>query len=249
MIALDALVAHCAQLLDVDCFEDYCPNGLQVQGRAEVARILTGVTASQALIDAAGAEGVDALVVHHGIFWKGDDPCLVGIKGRRVRALIGAGLSLLAYHLPLDAHPRLGNNRLLAERLGIQDPRPVDAAGLLWQGHLAVPLTADVFAMRIGEALARAPLHIQAAQRPISTLAWCTGGCQREIARAAQLKVDAFLSGEISESTVHLARETGVDYFAIGHHASERDGIRALGEHLAETFGIAHRFVDLDNPA
>jgi dinuclear metal center YbgI/SA1388 family protein len=249
MTELKALLAYCAELLAVADFADYCPNGLQVEGRSEVRRIVTGVTASQALIEAAVADGADALLVHHGFFWKGEDPRLIGIKGRRVRGLMSADLSLLAYHLPLDAHPQLGNNRQLAERLGIVEPRAVNAGGLLWQGRLTTPLPAAALAERIASALGRPPLHIPAADRPIATLAWCTGGCQREITAAAALGVDAFLSGEISESTTHQARESGVDYFAIGHHASERDGIRALGEHLAERFCLAHRFVEIDNPA
>ncbi len=249
MVELEALDRYCADLLNITGFEDYCPNGLQIEGATRVSRIVTGVTASQALIDAAADDGADALLVHHGLFWRGEDVRLVGIKGRRVRRLMMADLSLLTYHLPLDAHAQLGNNRKLAERLGILEPRPTQVSALLWQGRLATPLSATDLSARIASALGRLPLHIAAAERPISTLAWCTGGCQREIVKAAELKVDAFLSGEVSESTTHQARETGVDYFAIGHHASERDGIRALGEHLSEKFDLAHRFIDIDNPA
>lgn len=250
MTDLPTLVDYCADLLAVGEFEDYCPNGLQVEGRDQVRRIVSGVTASQALIAAAAEEGADALLVHHGFFWKGEDPRLVGIKGRRIRALHASGLSLLAYHLPLDAHPELGNNRRLADVLGIEAAQPAESAQpLLWRGRLAVAQSAPEFADRVARALGRMPLHIPAAERPIRSLAWCSGGGQRYIEQAAALGVDAFLSGEISESTTHQARESGVDYFAIGHHASEREGVRALGEHLGQRFGLTHRFVDIDNPA
>ncbi|WPL16168.1 metal-binding protein [Thiorhodovibrio winogradskyi] len=250
MVELQTLVDYCADILAIEQFQDYCPNGLQVEGRARVGRIVTGVTASQALIDAAAEDRADALFVHHGFFWKGEDPCVVGIKGRRIKALHAAGLSLLAYHLPLDAHVELGNNRGLAQLLSIEQPRPVSAAQpLLWRGHLAAAESPRQFAARIAQALGRLPLHIPASERPIRMLAWCTGGGQRYLEQAASLGVDAFLSGEISESTTHQARESGVDYFAIGHHASERAGIRALGEHLSQRFAIGHRFIDIDNPA
>jgi dinuclear metal center YbgI/SA1388 family protein len=250
MLELKTLVDYCADFLSIADFQDYCPNGLQVEGVDRIERIVTGVTASQALIDAAAEENADALLVHHGFFWKGEDPCLVGNKGRRVKALHAAGLSLLAYHLPLDAHAELGNNRRLADLLGIEQPAPVSAREpLLWRGHLPAAESVEAFSDRVTKALARTPLHIPACDRPIRTLAWCTGGGQRYIEQAASLGVDAFLSGEISESTTHQARESGVDYFAIGHHASEREGIRALGDHLSQGFGLRHRFIDIDNPA
>ncbi|EIC19576.1 Nif3-like dinuclear metal center hexameric protein [Thiorhodovibrio frisius] len=250
MIELKTLVDYCADCLSIADFQDYCPNGLQVEGASRVARIVTGVTASQALIDAAAADGADALLVHHGFFWKGEDPCLVGIKGRRIKALHAAEMSLLAYHLPLDAHAELGNNRCLAGLLGIEQPAPASASEpLLWCGYLPSAQPAQRLCERIAEALGRSPLHIAASERPIHRLAWCTGGGQRYIEQAATLGVDAFLSGEISESTTHQAREFGVDYFAIGHHASERGGICALGEHLGKRFGLEHRFIDINNPA
>lgn len=250
MVELGALAAYCGELLSLSDYQDYCPNGLQVEGRASVRRIVTGVTASQALIDAAAAAGADALLVHHGFFWKGEDPCISGMKGRRIKTLCRADMSLLAYHLPLDGHAELGNNRRLAERLGIENPRParVDEP-FVWRGEIAKPESAADLRERIAQALGRTPLHVPGAPRAIATLAWCTGGGQRYIEQAANLGVDAFLSGEISESTTHAARELGLDYFAIGHHASERDGIRALGQHLSERFDLAHRFIDIDNPA
>lgn len=249
-IELQTLVETCAELLRVGEFQDYCPNGLQVEGASQVRRLVTGVTASQALIDAAAATGAEALLVHHGVFWTGDDPCLVGPRGRRVRALHAAGMSLLAYHLPLDAHVQLGNNAQLAVRLGILDAQPVSAEQpLLWRGRLAEPRPAAQWAEQIARALGRIPTHVAAGDRPIQTLAWCSGGGQRYLEQAGALGVDAYLSGEISESTTHLAREWGVDYFALGHHASERDGVRALGIHLAERFGLEQQFIDIANPA
>lgn len=247
---ISALAAHCDTLLGVAAFSDYAPNGLQVEGERSVGFLITGVTASLALIEAAAAEGADALLVHHGWFWKGEPLPLTGMKGRRVRALIRSGMSLLAYHLPLDAHPELGNNRRLGERLGLQDAAPaVEGEGLIWRGRLHQPLTGAELAAQVGAALGRTPLHVPGHDRAIETVAWCTGGGQGYIVEAAALGVDAFLSGEISEQTTHQARELGIDYFAAGHHATERYGVQALGEHLARRLGLEHRFLDLDNPA
>ena len=250
MVTSAELDAYCQGLLAVPSFDDYCPNGLQVEGTRPVRRLVTGVTASLALIEAATAAGADALLVHHGWFWKGESPCLTGLKGRRARALISSGASLLAYHLPLDAHPELGNNHQLAERLGIEDPEPTAAGrGLVWRGRLAAPLEGEAFAVRVAAALGRVPLRIPGRGAPLTTIAWCTGAAQGFITEAAALGVDAYVSGEISEQTTHLARELGLDYFAAGHHATERLGIQALGEHLAARFGLEHRFLDIDNPA
>jgi dinuclear metal center YbgI/SA1388 family protein len=243
------LAVHCGALLRIDRFTDYCPNGLQVEGDRAIRRLVTGVTASQRLIDAAVAADADAVLVHHGFFWKGEAQPLVGPKGRRVRTLNRAGISLLAYHLPLDAHPELGNNRRLAAVLGLNDPRPSEAEGdLLWRAELRTPLPAAEFAAQVGEALGREPLHIAVIDRPVRHIAWCTGGAQGAIERAAEMGVDCYLSGEVSEPTVHLAREHGIDYLAAGHHATERYGVQALGEHLAGTFGIEHRYIEIDNP-
>jgi dinuclear metal center YbgI/SA1388 family protein len=250
MVEIGALHAYCDELLTSASFDDYCPNGLQLEGERPVRRLASGVTASQALIDAAIEWQADVLLVHHGWFWKGEPPCLVGIKGRRVRSLVGAGASLLAYHLPLDAHPELGNNRQLARVLGFGEPRSTPAAdGLVWRGRLSRPMTAAELAEAIERALGRTPLQVPAHTRPVETIAWCTGAAQGFIEQAATLGVDAYLSGEISEQTVHQARELGVSYFAAGHHATERYGVQALGEHLAERFRLEHRFLDIDNPA
>jgi dinuclear metal center YbgI/SA1388 family protein len=233
-------------------FADYCPNGLQVEGRAEVARIVTGVTASQALIDAAIESGADAIVVHHGYFWKGESPTITGMKRRRIAALLRHDISLLAYHLPLDAHPELGNNAQLAARLGFTVTgglQPDAAAPIGNVGHLDQVMEPAALAQRIAGRLGRAPLLVAGGEHPVRTIGWCTGGAQGYIEQAAALGVDAFLSGEISEQTVHIARELGIHYFAAGHHATEKWGVQALGERLAREFGIAHQFIDIDNPA
>ncbi len=247
MASLSEIEEYCNRFLGAGDFSDYCPNGLQVDGGgSEVRRILTGVTASQALIDVAVEREVDLLLVHHGYFWKGEAAPLVGIKGRRVRSLMTNGISMMAYHLPLDAHPELGNNRLLGEALGFSDPAPV-GEGLLWQGGLDRE-TPEELAGRIADALERAPLHIPGGVGVISRVGWCTGAAQGAIEQAAACGLDAFITGEVSESTVHLAREYGIHFFAAGHHATERFGVRALGDHLAEVFGLHHEFADVPNP-
>ncbi|MBK1705455.1 Nif3-like dinuclear metal center hexameric protein [Halochromatium glycolicum] len=249
MITAAEIASHCDALLRCERFSDYCPNGLQVEGDRPVRRLVTGATACQRLIEAAVAAEADALLVHHGFFWKGEAAALTGVKGQRVRALNRAGISLLAYHLPLDAHPQLGNNRRLGAILELQGVQP--CAGdddLLWCGSLASPMPASAFAAQVGHSLGREPLHIAVIDRPLQRLAWCTGAAQGAIERAAALGVDCYLSGEVSEQTVHLARELGLDYLAAGHHATERYGVQALGEHLAEAFGIEHRYIEIDNP-
>ncbi|KAB7623837.1 Nif3-like dinuclear metal center hexameric protein [Alkalilimnicola sp. S0819] len=252
MVLRDDLLAYCDELLDAGAFSDYAPNGLQVEGRAEVRCIVSGVTASQALIDAAVAEGADLLLVHHGYFWKGEDARVVGMKARRLRALLAADMSLLAYHLPLDAHPELGNNAQLGQRLGLRTLGRFDTGtkpALGWLGELPEPLTGEAFAQAIGAALGRMPLHVAGGEGAIRRVAWCTGGAQGFIQAAAQAGADAYVSGEISEPTAHIARECGLHYYAAGHHATERYGAWALGEHLAQRYGLKHRFVDIDNPA
>ncbi|MFP4062337.1 MAG: Nif3-like dinuclear metal center hexameric protein [Halochromatium sp.] len=243
------LADYCNLLLGVERFTDYCPNGLQVEGDRPLRRLVTGVSASQRLIDAAIEAEADALLVHHGFFWKSEAAPLTGLKGRRIATLMRAGLSLLAYHLPLDAHPELGNNRQLADLLGLRQARPGSGADdLLWCGELVEPLPGAALASHIARLLEREPLHIAVRTRPLSRIAWCTGAAQGAIERAAALGVDAYLSGEISEPTVHLARELGIDYLALGHHASERYGVQALGAHLAASFGLEHRYIEIDNP-
>ena len=244
-----AIARYCDDLLSADAVTDYCPNGLQVAGARPVRRLVSGVTASLALVEAAAADGADALLVHHGWFWKGDDPRLVGMHGRRVAAMLDAGLALLAYYLPLDIHPDYGNNRQLATVLGVTGATPATADGLLWMGDLPAVQPAADFAALVGERLGRPPMHVPVRDAPVRRVAWCTGAAQRFIDRAAALGADLYLSGEVSEQTVHEARELGLDYIAAGHHATERYGVQALGAHLAEHFGVAHRFIDIDNPA
>jgi dinuclear metal center YbgI/SA1388 family protein len=242
------LDAYLADYLQVHVFRDYCPNGLQVEGRGEINRIVTGVTASAALIEAAVADGADALIVHHGYFWRGEDARITGMRRRRLGLLFQHDLNLFAYHLPLDAHPEIGNNATLALQLGIQQTTRFGEQDIAATGTLAEGSTVASFVQTIREKLGRTPLVIGDAARPLRRIAWCTGGAQGMFEQAIALGVDAYLSGEISEQTVHLARESGVVYVAAGHHATERYGVQALGAHLAQRFGVAHRFIEIDNP-
>ncbi|MBI5919783.1 MAG: Nif3-like dinuclear metal center hexameric protein [Nitrosomonadales bacterium] len=235
-------------LLETGRFRDYCPNGVQVEGRGEVRRIALGVSASQRLLDAAVAWGADAVLVHHGYFWRGENPAISGIKKRRIGLLLQHDVSLLAYHLPLDAHPELGNNAQLARRLGFVEQGCFGEQNIAVHGELERPLTLDALAARISEQYARPPLVIGEGGRTLRRIAWCSGGGQDYFEQAVALGVDAFLTGEISERHVHLAEETGVAFIAAGHHATERDGVQALGAHLAARFGLECRFFDQPNP-
>jgi dinuclear metal center YbgI/SA1388 family protein len=251
MAALLELVDYTNKLLDVNSFTDYCPNGLQVEGSAEVSVLVSGVTASMALIEAAQAEGADAILVHHGYFWKGENTCITGLKRKRLQRLLERDTSLLAYHLPLDAHSELGNNTQLARVLGIECLGHFGPAGdlqLAQYGQLPRPLDVAACCEHIEQSLGRAPQHIPGTAAEIQRVGWCTGAAQSYIEAAAEQGLDAFISGEISEQTVHVARETGIHYFAAGHHATERFGVCALGEHLAKKFDIRHTFIDIDNP-
>ena len=234
--------------LAVSRFRDYCPNGLQVEGRAEVRRIATGVTASQAVLEAATAWGADAILVHHGYFWRNEDAAITGIKKRRVAHLLKHDVSLLAYHLPLDAHPEFGNNAQLAELLGFIEQGRFGEQDIAMHGVLAQPQTLQLLTQHIQATLQREPQVIGHANPNIVRIAWCSGGGQSYFEQAVALGVDAFLTGEISEKNVHVAQETGVAFIAAGHHATERYGIQALGEHLAARFDLEHRFFDQDNP-
>ncbi|MDH5407154.1 MAG: Nif3-like dinuclear metal center hexameric protein [Gammaproteobacteria bacterium] len=251
MAQLTELLEYTNKLLEIDRYKDYAPNGLQVEGKAEVNSIVSGVTASRALIDAAIKAGADTVLVHHGYFWKGEDPCLVGMKGQRVRSLIKADLNLLGYHLPLDAHAELGNNIQLAQLLGFElEGRFLgdNETGIGMHGSLSKPLSGEELAAHIAAKLERTPLHIAGNDKPIKRIAWCTGGAQGYIQQAVALGVDAYITGEASEHTVHTARECGLHFFAAGHHATERYGVQALGAHLAEKFGVSHQFIDIENP-
>ncbi len=243
---IQSLAAWCDDYLQVARFDDYCPNGLQVEAGREVRVLVSGVTASMALIEAAIERGADALLVHHGYFWKGEAQPLTGLKGRRIRALMRHGISLLAYHLPLDAHPELGNNAGLGRALGLTGA-PIAEGELVWGAALAEPLDAAALGRRLASVLGRTPLQL-GGEREIRRLAWCTGAAQGYITRAAEAGYDAFISGEVSEQTHHQALELGVVYFGAGHHATERFGVRALGGQIAQKFGLEHHYVDLDNP-
>jgi dinuclear metal center YbgI/SA1388 family protein len=244
------LVEYTAQLLNIARFRDYCPNGLQVEGRAQIGQVVTGVTASLALIEAAIKLKADAILVHHGYFWRGEDPRMVGPKLHRVKSLLAHDISLLAYHLPLDMHAELGNNAQLAKVLGLIPQGRFGEDDLGWLGvpaDTAVKTVGDL--ARVAErTLKRAPLVIGDPAQPVGKLGWCTGAAQNLMADAIAAGATTYLSGEISEPTVHLARETGVAYLACGHHATERYGVQALGQHLADQFGIEHHFIDIDNP-
>lgn len=251
MASLSEIVNYTDQLLEIERFKDYCPNGLQVEGKAEVKHIVAGVTASQALLDAAITAKADAILVHHGYFWKNEPDEIIGIKKRRIQTLLEHDISLLAYHLPLDAHAVYGNNVQLAEildftiegRLG-DDPEQQ----LIFKGELTVEKPAKQLCKLIHQRLGREPLHIPGEAQPISTVAWCTGAAQGFIQHAINAGVDAYITGEVSESTVHIARENGIHFFSAGHHATERFGIQALAEHLGQQFEITHQFIDIDNP-
>lgn len=245
---LAELQAHLDELLEVPRFRDYSPNGLQVEGRAEVQRIVAGVTACQALVEAAIERGADALLVHHGWFWKGEDGRITGLRKARIGRLLAHDINLLAYHLPLDAHAELGNNAQLAARLGWVAEGRFGEQDIAWLGRTAAPTTAGELAQSIAIGLGRTPQLIGDAGRPVVRIGWCTGGAQGYFEQAIALGVDAYVSGEISEQTVHLARESGVAYLAAGHHATERFGAEALARHLAERFGLHCEFVDIDNP-
>jgi dinuclear metal center YbgI/SA1388 family protein len=242
------LETYLDQYLDTARFRDYCPNGLQVEGRATVNALVTGVTASLELIEQAIAAGADAMLVHHGYFWRGEDARITGVRRRRIALLMTHDISLFAYHLPLDAHPEVGNNIALARVLDFSVAGRFGDQDLGFHGEAAGILRLDALVQRIGERLSRNPLVIGDPARPVQRVAWCTGAAQGYLEDAVRLGVDVFISGEVSEQTVHLARESGVAFVSAGHHATERYGVQALGAHLADRFGISHQYIDVSNP-
>jgi dinuclear metal center YbgI/SA1388 family protein len=251
-VTLSELTAHLDAELQASAYRDYGPNGLQVEGRGRVAHIVTGVTASQALIEQAVAQGADAVLVHHGLFWRGQDGRVTGWMKRRLGLLLAHDISLLAYHLPLDAHPSLGNNAQLAQVLGLEwADGPGARFGEQNLGFLGAcePASLSQLADRVQVALGRTVTVVGPGERPVRRVAWCTGGAQSYFEAAIAAGADAFITGELSEPQTHYAREAGVGYIACGHHASERYGVKALGEHLARRFGLRHTFMDIDNPA
>ncbi|WP_201616948.1 Nif3-like dinuclear metal center hexameric protein [Psychrobacter urativorans] len=271
-LTAQSLTQFCDDYLSADSYKDYAPNGLQVDGGRPIQRIITGVTACEALIDAAITAKADAIMVHHGYFWKGEPAPIVGMKGRRIRKLLQHGISLIAYHLPLDGHPVIGNNAQLANMLGLTITGPLYPNESHPVGNIATcpPQSAESLTTTITQALQRTPLHISSnydqsnlstsnhstnnqsdviTPKLIKRVGLCTGGAQDMIEQAAATGCDAFISGEISERTTHSARELGIDYFACGHHATERGGIQALGELVSQQFDVPVTFIDIDNPA
>ena len=239
------------KLLKPEEFDDYCPNGIQVEGKGEVKKVATGVTASRALIEAAIVDGADLILVHHGYFWKGEEETITGLKKARIQLLLSKDISLCAYHLPLDAHPRLGKNAQLAKILGIIQRPPLDKAKkhpLLFSGDLYVPQSFRIFEAFLQSKLGQKPISIEGRSNKIKSIAWCSGAAQGFIEQAVESGVDAYLTGEVSEQTVHIARESGIHFFAAGHHATERYGVQAVGEYLAKEHSISHTFIDIPNP-
>jgi len=252
VVTLQKLVQYTNDFLQINRFNDYCPNGLQVEGTGKVQKLVTGVTASQALLNAACDKQANAILVHHGYFWRNEDARVIGIKRKRLAVLLKEDINLLGYHLPLDAHPEVGNNAQLARILGIQvdgvlqsDSQSVCGS----DGHLIQTTSAEDFKRLIDATLRRDCIHVNAGPASITTVGWCTGAGQGFIELAVRQNLDAYISGDISEPTAHIAREAGIHYFAARHHATERYGIQALGNHLAQKFDLLHEFVDIDNPA
>ncbi len=250
-VSLKHLESELKRVLRPEQFSDYCPNGLQVQGRSEVLKIVSGVTACQGLISAAADVDADVLLVHHGYFWRGEEQPITGIKKSRIAALLQSGISLIAYHLPLDVHAEFGNNVQLAKVLGFdiegelgkQNNHPIGLTGSTSK-NLNFATMHDLLTSKLG----RKPLAIEGGSEQIQSVAWCTGAAQNYIELAVEAGVDAYITGEVSEPTVHIARESGLHFFSAGHHATERYGVQALGAYLANMFDIEHEFIDIDNP-
>ncbi len=252
MIERAQLVSWLNNELLSDKIRDYCPNGLQVEGKAQISRLVTGVTASQALLDAAVALRADAVLVHHGYFWKNEPAEITGMKKRRLQTLLQHDINLLAYHLPLDVHPVLGNNAqlgLLLQATNIRAVNTAEPAGVLQQGELLQPKPLLQIADELEHMLGRKLLLHAGGSHDVSQLAWCTGGGQGYIEQAAAAGAQLFISGEVSEQTIHVSRELGIHFIAAGHHATERYGVKALGEAIAQQFGLDVQFIDIDNPA
>ena len=248
---LKQLCDFCDDFLRVHEFDDYCPNGLQVESSAEVNHIVCGVTASLELIDAAIEQKADTLLVHHGYFWKGESQPISGFKGRRIRSLIRNNINLVAFHLPLDAHPQVGNNAQLGKLMGWEVQGSFGSVGkhdIVLSGTLPAAMTLNQLSESIEARLDTSTLSISSGDRPIKTIAWCTGAAQQYIEQASALGIDAFVSGEISEHTFHFAKETGIHYIAAGHHATERFGVQALAAVIEKQFGVHQQFIDIPNP-
>ncbi|ASQ45526.1 Nif3-like dinuclear metal center hexameric protein [Legionella clemsonensis] len=251
MISRDKLACYLHEFLGCNNFNDYAPNGVQIEGRECIKRVCTAVTASAEIIEHAISLHADALLVHHGYFWRGEEPIITGMKRQRIAKLLRENISLLAYHLPLDCHPEIGNNACLARLFNIKSCRMHFAGktpNLLWAGKLEQPTTTEEFLLQLHAKLGRLPLLIKGSSKSIHSVAWCSGAAQDFIEEACKLGVDAYISGEISERTYYQAKELGIHYFACGHHATERYGIQELGHHLASHFKLEHHFIDSANP-
>lgn len=251
MVTLDELVGYLDRLLEPGRGSDVCPNGLQVEGRREVSKVVTGVSACRELFETARERGGDAVLVHHGLFWEGDSRVLTGVQYRRVAQLVRAEISLLAYHLPLDRHPELGNNAQAARALGLGELEPFGTlGGEEWgcRGRFPEPVAMAGFIARCREVFGGDPLVFEHGPDPLTTVGVVSGGAQRALTQAIDAGLDLYLTGEVSEYVMNLAREAGIHFVAAGHYATERLGVRALGEHLADRFGLEVEFVDIPNP-
>ena len=251
MTKLQDIIQWCDQTLKSSEFKDYAPNGLQIEGKTEVRKILAAVTASQDAIDAAIRENADLLLVHHGYFWKGEAYPITGMRGKRIKSLIQHDISLLAYHLPLDSHPSLGNNAAIAdllklERIEALDPSERHPIGNI--GYLNQPMPVEEFKTFVSEKLKFDVTHLPADKNMIEKVGFCTGGAQDFIVKAAEQGCDAYISGEVSERTFYEAKELGIHYFACGHHATERYGVQRLGQAISEQFDIEYVYFELNNP-
>ncbi len=247
----DRLARYLNDLLQSEASKDYCPNGLQVEGRPEIRRLITGVSACRELFEEARQASADAILVHHGIFWRGDSPTLTGMQYRRVKELFAGEMNLLAYHLPLDRHPTFGNNALAAVAFGLTEHQPfapLEGLEIGFKGRFDPPISADELIQRCTKIYGQSPLTFRSGPDPVTSLGIVSGGAQREFYQAIREGLDAFITGEVSEWVMNVAREEGVHYLAAGHYATERLGVQALGEHLAEHFGIEVSFIDIPNP-
>lgn len=255
-ISTQTLTDWLDQTLQAARFKDYCPNGLQVEGKPHIRHIVTGVTASEALLRAAIEQQADAVLVHHGWFWRNEDARVIGQKRKRLALALGHDLNILGYHLPLDAHPQYGNNAQLARVIGLIPERNDDGTpltfgpdNLVWLGRAPAGVrTLGELALQVAQRLNREPLRVGDPDQPVDRVAWCTGGAQGMLADAVKVGASAYITGEASESTTHLARESGVGFLGAGHHATERYGVQALGEVIASTFDLKVTFIDIDNP-
>lgn len=243
----EKILTYINTLLNCQNYKDYAPNGLQVEGNPQIKRLITGVTASKALLEAALDLHADSILVHHGYFWRGESPEIVGQKRQRLEILLKNNINLLAYHLPLDAHPEFGNNAQLAKRLGFSIEANFGEQNLGCIGS-TTPQSLASLGAHLEKNLNRKPLLIGEPTQQISRIAWCSGGAQSYLQAAQLANADAFITGEISEHCVHFSREMNIAYIAAGHHATERYGVEALGTHLATEFGIEHHFIDIENP-